>query len=343
MDIMNSIKAKLVKNIIFIRVVSYLTRHIPRVFFYHSFTNNAFDDSKVFNETFRWQLEQLSNRWHVLSFGDYLKLIKNEQKVPKYTVVLTIDDGYLDFFTFAYPLLKEFKMRATLFVTVRFISGRYWLWHDILKYILIRSKKSFIELTFNKQIIKINLSDDKNIKEKWNKISNFCITLEDNIKWQFIEYLIKETGVALPINPPYPYNAVNFDQLEEMSKNGVEIGAHTMTHPILSQVKDKDLSYEIRYSKKVLEEKLKINIISFCYPNGMPQDISEKAVLEVKRTNYLGSCVTSPYIKRQIDPYKIPRLGINGDKIDFLWKLSGMEILIYKTKEKIKKLLRFYE
>lgn len=300
----------------------------PRVLVYHRFCNsNDPDEHKIDSNTFEWQINTISRYFDVLSLSEIIELKKNNQKIPARTVALTIDDGYKDFHEHAYPLLKKKKMKATFFVTVNFINQKTWLWPDRLKYAINNTQIDIIDFYFNGRIFSLSFTDSVQKFKIWNELSNYCISVNDNIKWELIHSLEKELCVDVPNHIPYEYEPVTWSDLKEMSENGIEIGSHTLNHPILSKIKYSNLFEEIHTSKTEIESRLHKKVVSFCYPNSAPGDIDDVVINHVKSAGYGGAVFgTLPGSK---DIFQIPRIGIERNKTNFLWKLSGMEFYKY--------------
>ena len=103
-----SLKKQLVLNPLLFRAGAYYTKDIPRIFMYHRFSLKKDPTGrKIDSETFEWQLNILKSGWKVIKVKDYLKRMKEGKSLQK-IVVLTIDDGYCDFFDIAFPLLKKY-------------------------------------------------------------------------------------------------------------------------------------------------------------------------------------------------------------------------------------------
>jgi peptidoglycan/xylan/chitin deacetylase (PgdA/CDA1 family) len=110
-----------------------------------------------------------------------------------------------------------------------------------------------------------------------------------------------------------------------MDANGVEIGSHTMTHPILTNISDERLRRELHGSKLRLEEALGRRVDQFCYPNG---DNDERVQREVARAGYrvAVTCVGG-LNKRGDDPLTLRRIHTERDLAHFLQSTSGFEQL----------------
>lgn len=306
------------------------TQSLPRILMYHRFSNSSEKiNHRTDKDTFEWQVSAIKKRWKVLSLSSFADAIIGGKKLKR-CAVITIDDGYRDFYDYALPVLKENDIPATFFVTVNFVDRKIWLWHDIIKYLLKNTKTEISEFTFNDFQTVLNVKSEDALQNTWQVLSDYCVDHTDDKKWGFIDKLSCATGVSLPDLPTPKYDAVTWDHIKEMADMGIEIGSHTMNHPILSQIDAREILLEISESKHRIEERLEQPILSFCYPNGRTKDITAEVVDAVKSAGY-KCAVLGPqrdlgsYIN--IDHFRIPRIGLTNDKDDFLWKMIGGEFI----------------
>ncbi len=121
---------------------------------------------------------------------------------------------------------------------------------------------------------------------------------------------------------------LNLAELQEMIKSGIEMGAHTKIHPHLTMIPEKLAYEEISASKKILEEKLNININFFAYPYG---DYNENIKNLVEKAGFQGACITKTgIVKDNTDFFALRRIAIRHNT-DF-----------FKFKRKIFKVKYFY-
>ncbi len=329
------LKMVLVRLPFFVTVVSYLTRWTPRIFMYHRFTDGADDSGTLINgKTFEWQLRRLDDRWNVISLGEYLRLRRSGEKRPPYLVVLTIDDGYADFYRVAYPRLRQRGMPATFFPTVGFVDGG-WLWLDRIRYAFEVTRREVLSISLSGNDVVFDLKNGGR-ERACQTVSDHCLVVGEHDKFSVIARLEKELDVNVPAVPPNGYQAVNWDQLCEMSENQIEIGSHTMSHPILSRIPAKQLHSEIETSKAMIEGHIGRPVVSFCYPNGSPDDSNSEVCSAIEVAGYAGAVMAYDGPREPFEPYRIPRTGVGSDKTDFLWKLCGMEGFILAVKQRLK-------
>jgi peptidoglycan/xylan/chitin deacetylase (PgdA/CDA1 family) len=307
-----------------------------RILMYHRFSP-ALDPSgaRMDARTFEWQLRHLKQGWQVIPLGDLLDALRDGRQLSPRTAVITVDDGYLDFYQVAYPLLRKFELPATFFATLNFVEGRIWLWPDILCHVLHRTRRPGLQVAWRGSTFGLPLQSPSARQQSWQRLSDYCSELPDGEKWEFIRHLADTAGVAVPQHPLPEFAPVTFDQLTEMSRSGIEIGAHSLNHPILSRVDDDTLVAELCDPKRILEERLGVEVRSLAYPSGRAIDINPNVVEAARRCGYAGAVVTRREHRRRdgCDRFQLPRMGVGCDRADFCWKLYGLELFAESVKQ----------
>jgi peptidoglycan/xylan/chitin deacetylase (PgdA/CDA1 family) len=95
--------------------------YVVPILMYHSVNPGAARENRlvVSPETFERQMRFLKNkRYNVVTLEDLSGLIRAKKNIPHKTIVITLDDGYKDNYTYAFPMLKKYALRATLFIIV---------------------------------------------------------------------------------------------------------------------------------------------------------------------------------------------------------------------------------
>lgn len=258
---------------------------------YHRFSNKE-EPFKIPQKVFENQILFLKKKYDFISLKYYSEVL-NETKadLPNNPIILTIDDGYEDNYTFAYPILKKYSIPATIFITTDFISHRAWLWSNKLEYILKNSQFSEFEFPLNGKSIQFRVDSFKNWHATQLAIFNHCRTLLDNEKDQILSELAKYLGVNVPEQTQGDFQPLTWEQIREMNENGIDIGSHSCSHSILSRLSLTKMEHEIVDSKKEIESKLDEEIISFCYPNGQLEDINDSVIQMIQKAGY--SCAVS--------------------------------------------------
>lgn len=250
------------------KVNRFLQRKRPMILMYHRVLNDPLLPG-IAPDIFAQQLAYLQKNFRVVPVDQLVSEI-NEGIQEPYSVALTFDDGHQDFYTNAWPLLKEYQLPASLYVTTGFVDNKCWLWPDLLRYILINTKKKSFEVEGLEELA----LGKANLLTAWNRLGDYCLTLKTADRDYFLKNLALRFEVDIDIQPEKPFSAVTWDQLREMQKEGLDVGSHTVSHPILSDLDEGQLIAELTGSFRRIEEELGTTPTGICYPNGMAKDIS---------------------------------------------------------------------
>ena len=108
-------------------------RYVVPILMYHRF---GYEDGNLFvtPENFSRQIAYIKDKgYNVISLDELVDGIKNNRKFKHRTVVITIDDGYRDNFTYAYPILRKYNFPVTIFIIANFIDNKkdFMNWDEI--------------------------------------------------------------------------------------------------------------------------------------------------------------------------------------------------------------------
>ena len=304
----------------------FLTRRYPRIMMYHRFSHTPRED-RVCADTFEKQMRVLSKRFNVMDLRDVVTALRQGHDLPSHTVVITVDDGYRDFYDVAFPILKQYRLPATLYATTGFINGDLWLWPDKIHYILNQCHDEKLELSMGGNEVIVSLASPSLKKQTWGILVDYCISVFKQEREDFVKYLAKKTRVNIDAIPSEDYQAVNWEQVKEMANHGINIGAHTCSHPILSKLESKDVTYEVVESKNKLEDVLGHTVSCFCYPNGEARDFNDHVKQTVIDAGFSNSVAAFFDKETWNDLYEIRRHGVGEDEFQFNKVVYGVEYL----------------
>lgn len=259
-----------------------LTRKQPKILMYHRFSAEK-KGHEVTATTFEKQLQLIKRYFNPMTLVSVAQVIREKGQAPSNAVVITVDDGYRDFYDIAFPLLKRYGVPATFFVTTGFVNQQLWLWYDQVRWILDHKKPNVKVVTLSGLVVDL----ERSVEELWSLIVNHFLQISNSERLIGIEQLISACNLIVPIHAPHEYAAVNWVELAEMQKNGIEIGGHTVTHPSLGRASLEEAKKEIIQSKKDLDEALGHVERTFCYPNGQPEDYTNEIKKIVTKAGYL--------------------------------------------------------
>lgn len=307
-----------------------LTSRQPRILMYHRFAEQPVN-GKASRESFRKQVAYIARHYHPMALESLCTLLENGEKPPRNTIVITVDDGYRDFYDIAWPVLREYSVPATLFVTTGFISGDLWLWPDKISWLLEHATKDNLAFSWGSLRLENNaLQEDSG--RIWEQLIDFLLSLPDSEKHQVIDSLAATWNLEIPINAPREYQACNWEQLREMQGAGIEVGGHTVTHPTLGQVSVAQAESEIRECRAQLEAELSRAPCSFCYPNGMSDDFSAALMKQVQEGGF--RCAVAAFSDTAGMKYRfaLRRHSSGNSWFQFRKSVSGVELIGHHLK-----------
>lgn len=307
-----------------------ITRSHPRIYMYHSFSKDVTPGS-VDQDLFDWQLKNIKRNYKILSFKELSQKLLHENKNVNNTAVITVDDGYRNFYEHAFPVLKENNVTASLYVTTEFIDKKIWLWPDQLKYLVKKSEGRLKQLSLREDAPSLTGNDG----EDWQVLNDFCLKLPNSEKLIFIRDLSERLNIDLS-SPPAEYSACSWAELEEMQDYGIEIGGHTLSHPSLTTLSESEAWLEIKGSFDRLQEKLGPIDRTFCYPNGQPTDYSKKLKVLVEQAGFLNAATAFFDAKTVEYPFAWRRYDGTKNGIDFFRTLYGVEFLGFALRNNVK-------
>jgi peptidoglycan/xylan/chitin deacetylase (PgdA/CDA1 family) len=259
---------------------------------------------------FGLHLELLRRYFPVLSLKQLLKALRNAQ-LPKRGVVLTFDDGYADNLWNAKPLLEKYGLPATVFITSGSLDSRSEFWWDELERILLQPGKLPKRLHLNVRgraysWETTNLEDRKIAYfALHNKLQPLKPTERDPIMADLFAW------AALDPTGRSDYRPLATDELIQLAQGElVDIGAHAMTHPLLSAMTPSDQSAEIAGSRKKLEDIIGSRVDTFSYPYG---NLSADTVGIVGKSGFVTALTTSEHpVRAGANPFQLGRFAV-GD------------------------------
>jgi peptidoglycan/xylan/chitin deacetylase (PgdA/CDA1 family) len=289
---------------------------------YHRFSDRT-EDGSTSRAAFSEQLSYLRRRYTIVPLSAIERHFTEGAPLPDASAAITIDDGYRDAYEVAFPILRRYDAPAALFAVTDFIDQKGWLWTDKLPYVLPRTAAARLAITLGGSTVDVELNGRESRRQTAARINESLKSANDDAKEQAIRSVVEQAGVELPAQPPPECSALTWSELREMSRAGIEIGSHTVTHPILSRVDAARLRRELRDSRSRLEAMLDREVRLFCYPNGtFTPDVRD----EVGRAGYRLAVTTRCGLNSaQSDPLSLQRIHTERDLAHFVQSTSGFE------------------
>lgn len=259
---------------------------------------------------FELLLKYIDKHYQVVTI-ETLSTVKNS----KPAIILSFDDGFLDFFENALPLLKKYGMPCNLNVVTNCLNNNFQIWtqrqNNLLQEIFIRKHHCVLDLG-SKQIMPtgrqviIDNFHSQNIIEKNLELFHFLFSKDED----FVAQFLNEVESKMPFKIPTTL-MMSWDNLKDaLGKYDIELGSHSASHITLSNIRDKEkLAAEINDSKILIEKHTGRKVNIFAFPNG---NYNEEAIEECKLAGYRHVLTVDERLikKENVNEFKLPRLLI---------------------------------
>jgi len=228
------------------------------------------------------------NNYEFVSLDTLHDILTRKIKLNKKVVALTFDDGYSDIYTHAFPILQKYNIPLNLYLTTSFPDHNAFLWWYLVDE-LVHNKKT-ISFEINKESVKFECATVGEKQEVFRFFRNIILNNYNHYK-ELLTNIFNEHHIDIrAINIQ---NALNWDQIKEMSKNPlVCIGAHTKTHPIFNKITREEIIDEVLGSKKAIEERTGKEVNHFAYPYGGSDEVGKREFEILKNLNF-KTCTTT--------------------------------------------------
>jgi peptidoglycan/xylan/chitin deacetylase (PgdA/CDA1 family) len=256
---------------------------------------------------------------------DWLRAAKAGDPPPGRSVAITFDDGWRDNYDFAFRVLKEAGMPATIFLVTDMVGSNYRFWPNRLAHTLKAWRPHFsqrLEENTRRRMIALGVPLDvpgADATPEWiDMVILRCKVADDawmDALLDAIEAALPEIRASAALRWPEKNDQrdlLDWDEIRAMSETGlVRFGSHTRRHTRLRETLDpKTIEDEVAGSREILENRLGQPVPLFCYPNG---DYSPRAYAAVAAA-YEGAVSTQRgWNAAGLDPYAIRRIGLHGD------------------------------
>ena len=244
-------------------------------------------------DVFESQVRYFSHNYNIITMDTVADCIANNKPFPKKAVAITFDDGYQDNYV-AYEILRKFGATGTFYVVVGSVGGGEPLWLFEVNYLIKRTKKREVDIELPNQAIRLTFNNNHEKQRTARKITSLIksnnLDVRESIRRQLKDQFSDVSGLEKRASEIM----LSWDQIREMSKNGMTIGGHTLTHLNLPNADPEDANHEIVQCKKLLEDKLQTKISHFSYPNGGDYAYYNHSVTEmVKNAGFLTSTTSN--------------------------------------------------
>jgi peptidoglycan/xylan/chitin deacetylase (PgdA/CDA1 family) len=260
-------------------------------------------------EQFRWQVQYISKHFTPIRFSDLVGFLDDGCSLPANPILVTFDDGFLDNYEIAFPILRDMGVPATFFVTTGYVYNTGTFWFDEVCHMILTTQESQVQLEGG---LMLQFDDLPSRRQAVFSVLQAMKRVNNVTRLAWLESLRNLTGVHPPPEGWSNSRVMTWEQIRDMDSHGMEIGSHTVTHPILSQVSDEQLICELADSKEAIRRETGTDPCVLAYPVGKCEMVTEKVVKAVKETGYRTAVAYFSGVNRRfaLNRYSLYRVAV---------------------------------
>jgi len=279
---------------------------------------------------FAEQMAYLARHFRVISIQQMVEEMRDPDRVGQ-AVAITFDDGYVGTYSEAFPVLRDYGLPATLYLTAGAVESGEALWYDR------------IFLQFQKAGSQLHVSLDvprtyclRGFEDRINaaaEVVGYLRTLPDDERQRWCT----EFDAAVPLGESEVRGAMmSWEQARIMQRGGISFGAHTMTHPVVSRLSSGALIDELKGSKALIEEKLDSAVDHFAFPFGKASECGVQASQILPALGYQTAMTSIAGINEYgCDLFRLRRLGVGNSCSIAYFALQLHRLLLFPADEEL--------
>jgi peptidoglycan/xylan/chitin deacetylase (PgdA/CDA1 family) len=285
---------------------------------YHRVGNPDDDlfDSGVFSATadqFNDHISWLKRRVSLVTLDEALAFIEgtNIDRNRCCRVLITFDDGYLDNYAVAYPVLRSHGVQGVFHLATSMVGSCDVPWWDHIAYLVKTARRRSFSLHYPDDLTvdigKTGLVESlRNILKLYKQPNN-------SDPARFLRELAEESKGEEP--PGTQRRFMNWEEAREMRKGGMVIGSHTHSHTVLSQLAPDRQFEELSRSRAILKEQLSVEADVLAYPVGARSSFTDQTQKLAREAGYRAafSFYGGVNLQGKTSPYDVKRTSIGGE------------------------------
>ncbi len=227
---------------------------------------------------FEWQMEYLRRRMQPVSLRQVVDHLDGRSVLPPRSVAVTFDDGFIDTYRCAFPILRRLEIPATVYVSTGYVGSSEPFWFELVAYLMMRAAPRSIQVEERPERFPLGAAVPER-RRSMRLLHELLKEMPDARRSALIRDWSQRFGGLIDANALAYSRPLNWEEIREMAGSGIEFGSHTVTHPNLTQLDEGARTWELSESKRTLENRLDREIPTLAYPIGT-RSAYDAAVME---------------------------------------------------------------
>ncbi|MCW0234931.1 MAG: polysaccharide deacetylase family protein [Ferrovibrio sp.] len=283
------------------------------------------------SDRFQAEMRHLAANRAVVSMADIADAYAGRKTLPAGAVAVTFDDGFLNNYQSAWPILEEFGVPATIYIATGYIGTGRMIWSDQLETSILDTDQSHLDIAVAGQSFYYPLDSSAGRVAAFLDIKTRCKALPNEDKDRVVRAVTDTLGHGSSGDHPL-YAFMNWDQVREMNRSPlISFGAHTIDHISLAKVPLPEMHRQIDESVSHLARMIDEPSPFFSYPEGQAGDYNDSVIAYLKQRGFdhCPTAIEGSNTIEDVGPFHIRRImvGFEGRPYPF----ASVEELGYKA------------
>jgi peptidoglycan/xylan/chitin deacetylase (PgdA/CDA1 family) len=259
---------------------------------------------------FTEHMQYINKHFTVVTLDDIAEILKGKITEKRYALI-TFDDGYIDNYSKAFPILLKNKISATFFLATNFINNSEIPWWDRIAYLIRHAQVDEVKLKNwpdSVVLCKANIANSiKQVLElvkvnNGSTIAEVIAELEQKLQIPNTELTSKKSLF------------MTWDMAREMNDAGMDFGSQTCSHRIMSHLSIDEQDHEAKASKELIEKELNSSIKAFAYPVGGKDSFTADTIEIIKIYYQVSfSFISGINTSKHLNEFSIERISVDSN------------------------------
>lgn len=256
------------------------------------------------------QITYLKRHLSVVTLGEAQAFVEGRDSSSHSRVLITFDDGYLDNYELAFPILRSHGVQGVFFLTTSIVGSCAMPWWDRIAYLIKTARRRRFSLRYPADLA-VDI-DENGITRSLRDVLAQYKRPETADPARFLSELQESANGDTP--PSSLRRFLSWDEAREMIRGGMAIGSHTVSHDVLSQLKPERQQEELAQSREILQQQLGVAVDSLAYPVGLETSFTDRTQSIARDTGYHMAFSFYGGVNHpgQTNPHNVKRVGVGG-------------------------------
>jgi len=263
---------------------------------------------------FAWQMEYLAEHCRPVSLSRIIHHLETGEPLPERAVAVTFDDGFVDTYLHAFPVLTRLQVPATVFVTTDYVESGEPFWFELAAYLMMHIDPGAIRIDESGESLPFGATKAER-RASVRRIHQILKVLPNARRANMIHDWSSRFAEGLDALISELSRPLNWRQIREMAERGVEFGSHTLSHPNLTRLADADLERELKASRQIVSEQIGRPVEVVGYPIGTAEAYDQRVMQAAANSGYRLGVTYVPGVNWRVEghQFELRRQGISRD------------------------------